>query len=133
MKERTILVIDDDLMVRDMLYDFFLEKGYSVIAADGGDLALDTIENRGFDAAIVDIKLPEADGLSIVRELKLKRPDIPVIVITGYPSEEVRDEAYRLGAVAFMEKPFKVTRMAATIKKAISAKESVGFEKSRVI
>lgn len=133
MSDHTILIIDDDLMIRDMLYDFFLEKGFSVIAADNGQSAMETIGNRDFDAAIVDVKLPESDGLSLVRELMSKRPNTPVIVVTGYPTEDIRDEAYRLGAVAFMEKPFKVTRMAATLKKAISAKESVEFTKSRVI
>jgi len=133
MIEQTILVIDDDLMVRDMLFDFLVERGNRVIAADSGRCAMETIRKRQFDVAIVDLKLPEADGLSVVRELRSSRADVPVIVITGYPSEEVREESYRLGAVAFMEKPFKVTRIAATIKKAITAKESVEFKKSRVI
>lgn len=133
MVEKTVLVVDDDLMVRDMLYDFLLERGYRVIAAEDGKSALESIRNRTFQAAIVDIKLPEANGLSIVRRMKEVKPDVPVIVVTAYPSEEVKAEAYAIGAVAFMEKPFKVTRIAAELKKAMPGQESIDIRRMHVI
>ncbi|MCP4633247.1 MAG: response regulator [candidate division Zixibacteria bacterium] len=133
MNNSVILVIDDDLMIRDLLYDFLLERGYSVIAAADGTSANEAIENRKFDAAIIDVKLPESDGLTIVRNLRAKLPDTPVIVITAYPTDEIKDEALNLGATAFLEKPFKVTRIAAILKNAISTKETVEIENSHVV
>ena len=119
MNQQKVLIIDDDLLIRDMLYDFLLEKGYQVLTASDESAALDAIEAREFDAAIVDLKLPDGDGLSIMKKLKTARPEVAVIMVTGHPSDDIRDEAYQSGAEAFLEKPFKVTRLASILKRAI--------------
>ncbi len=119
MQDSKILVVDDDLMVRDMLYDFLREKGYQVVSAADGSSALNAVNHKKFDAVILDFKLPETDGITLLLQMKQKFPKIPIIMITGYPSDSSRDQAYQSGAAAFMEKPFKVTKLAATLKRAI--------------
>ena len=119
MNQKRVLIIDDDLLIRDMLYDFLLEKGYQVLTASDESGALNAIEAREFDAAIVDLKLPDGDGLSIMKKLKTARPEVAVIMVTGHPSDDIRDKAYQSGAEAFLEKPFKVTRLASILKRAL--------------
>ncbi|MBD3232532.1 MAG: response regulator [candidate division Zixibacteria bacterium] len=119
MQDSKILVVDDDLMIRDMLYDFLQEKGYDVVSAADSSSAITAVNSRKFDAIILDFKLPEVDGITLMARVKQKYPKIPIIMITGYPSESSRDQAYQSGAAAFIEKPFKVTKLVATLKRAI--------------
>ena len=116
---KNILVIDDDVLVLNSLEKLFKKEGYAVIAASSGKEALEKIEESDFDLVIVDIRMPELDGIEAVRNIKRIRktknkPDIPVIFITGYADIEANERAKKIGEVVL--KPFDLEEFLACVK-----------------
>ena len=112
--DHTILLIEDDGEMRRLLERTLVRDGYRVVAVEDGDRALDwlglcleggSLEN--VPALIVsDVRLPHFSGLELLEGLLCAAPEIPVILITGFPSEETYAEAFELGAVRVLAKPF---------------------------
>jgi CheY-like chemotaxis protein len=100
-----VLVIDDDAVVGRSFDRVLSEKGYEVCTALSGEEALDTIENTEFDVVFTDIKMPGMDGLEVAERIKAKCPWTPVVVITGYGTEENEARASVLGVSGFVHKP----------------------------
>ena len=100
-----VLVIDDDAVVGRSFDRVLSEKGYEVSTALSGEEALDTIENTEFDVVFTDIKMPGMDGLEVAERIKAKCPWTPVVVITGYGTEENEARASVLGVSGFVHKP----------------------------
>lgn len=119
MAEGTILVVDDELLIRDLLYEFFTQEGYQVILAEDGERALELIEKQGFDVSLVDLKMPGVDGMEVVRAVHRLDPDLPVIIMTGYPSFNSAVEALRQGVYDYVVKPFKVLELMHMVERAI--------------
>ena len=118
MKEN-ILVIDDEETICNLLKDVLTEKGYTIATARDGKAGLKLLQEMSFHTAIVDLKLPDIDGIEILRRIsKLDMPN-PTIVLTGYPSFETAQEALRLGAYDYITKPFNLDELSFTIKKSI--------------
>ena len=86
-KQKTILVIEDDLDVLSMIIKHFKYLGYEVISAKDGMDGLKKLEEGGYDLVITDIVMPYISGVGVVTALKEKRPNVPVIAITGYGRE----------------------------------------------
>ncbi|MBI5144797.1 MAG: response regulator [Candidatus Omnitrophica bacterium] len=106
---KNILVIDDDGMVTKSLCELLNKTGFSADALDNGFDAIEKIKDTHIDLVVVDIRMPEIDGVETVKRIKeiLKskhRPDIPVVFITGYTDSKINLEAKELGEVIF--KPF---------------------------
>ena len=106
---KNILVIDDDSLVTKSICDLLNKTGFSADALANDFDALDRIKDTHIDLIVVDIRMPEIDGVETVKRIKetLKskhRPDIPVVFITGYAESKANQEASRLGRV--MLKPF---------------------------
>lgn len=106
MPAKRILVADDEEAVRDYFGRLFPAPGYEVHGAAGGREALEKIAADGFDMMILDLVMPDMDGLEVLRRVREIRPDIPVLVITGYPTEETTREAVARGCVDYVHKPF---------------------------
>lgn len=100
-----VLVIDDDAVVGRSFDRVLSAKGYEVSTALSGEEALDTIENTEFDVVFTDIKMPGMDGLEVAERIKAKCPWTPVVVITGYGTEENEARASVLGVSGFVHKP----------------------------
>ncbi len=100
-----VLVIDDDAVVGRSFDRVLSEKGYEVSTALSGEEALDTIENTKFDVVFTDIKMPGMDGLEVAERIKARCPWTPVVVITGYGTEENEARASVLGVSGFVHKP----------------------------
>jgi CheY-like chemotaxis protein len=100
-----VLVIDDDAVVGRSFDRVLSEKGYEVSTALSGEEALDTIENTEFDVVFTDIKMPGMDGLEVAERIKARCPWTPVVVITGYGTEENEARASVLGVSGFVHKP----------------------------
>ena len=83
-----ILVVDDEPLVRRSLSEFLTLEGYTVSSAASGKEALELLKNYTADIIITDIKMPEIDGIQLLRRIKKENADIPVILITGYGSIE---------------------------------------------
>ena len=117
MKKAKILVVDDNTKI---LYSFrtFLEKeGYINISADQGKEALNLIATEKPSLVILDISLADADGMEILRQIKLKNSTLPVIIVSSYYSDEKRNQAENLGASAFLMKPISLTSIREVLSK----------------
>ena len=113
-----ILVIDDENLIRTLLRGYLESKGFSVGVAQNGKQALELFEKQTADLIITDVFMPEKDGLEVVMALRKKRPDIPIVVVSGGSSKGFRDMlhiAKTLGAARVLEKPFKLEELLATV------------------
>jgi len=108
---RSVIIIDDEILIRDLLYDFFTEKEWEVAAFDTGTRALEALRSRHFDVALIDLKLPEEDGLSLIRKVKDLYPAMPIVIMTAYPSVDSAIEAIRLKVDDYIKKPFNINKL----------------------
>ncbi len=115
MKPRSILVVDDELLIRDLLYDFFTERDWHVSVCDTADKALELLKNRRYEIALVDLKMPEIDGISLIKKIKAHHSDLPVVIITGFPSVETAIEGIRMKVEDYIVKPFNINKLYKTI------------------
>jgi CheY-like chemotaxis protein len=102
---KKILVVDDDPVVSKSFDRVLTPKGYAVIAAAGGSEALEKLENEHYDVVFTDIKMPGMDGIEVARRIKASRPWLPVVIVTGYGSEENEAQAREAGVTGFLRKP----------------------------
>jgi DNA-binding NtrC family response regulator len=106
-----ILVVDDEEVVRLALARVLSSEHCKVEAAWNGADALREIERHSFDVVLLDLRMPGMDGISVLKAIKEKRPEIEVIVVTGYPSLETAKEAIRHGAYDYLAKPVEPDRI----------------------
>jgi len=118
MKKESILVVEDEEIMRDSLVDWFSSEEHEVASASDGDKALEKFNLEDYDVMIVDLKLPGRDGLSVLRDVRVKNPKVKVIIITAYPSIDTAVEAMRRGAVDYLAKPFELERLETSITRA---------------
>ena len=105
-EELAILIVDDELSVRDSLSNWFIEDGYAVDTAEDAKIALKKIEARNFPIVLVDIKLPGMDGLELNRRIKAINEDTIVIIMTAFASVDSAVQALKDGAYDYVCKPF---------------------------
>ena len=113
-----ILVVDDEALIRWSLTERLKSEGYDVLEADAGRPALDLLP-EGIDLVLLDYKLPDIDGVAVLRKIKEFDQDILVILLTAYASVETAVEAMKLGAYHFANKPFNLDDIAATVARAL--------------
>lgn len=104
-----IMVIDDEAQVREILQQMLERKGYSVCLAENGEVAMDICKKQDLDLAIVDMVMPEKNGLETIKEIKRDYPDIKIIAISGghmVGPGRYLDNAKTFGADRIFEKPF---------------------------
>jgi excisionase family DNA binding protein len=114
-----ILVVDDESSIRDLLVKTLALAEYDVDTATDGPSALERLRLYPYDLLIADLKMPGIDGLSVIREAKRLKADLPVIIITGYSTETAAIEAVNLGVSGYLTKPFRVPQVLAAAAKAI--------------
>jgi DNA-binding NtrC family response regulator len=107
MKPETILVVDDEEVMRDVLGTLLTQAGYNVTLAEDGAKGVALARKQSFDAAIVDIMLPELDGLQVLDEIRKLDPELVVLMITAFASVETALTAMKKGAFDYVTKPFK--------------------------
>ncbi len=101
-----ILAVDDEAIILDSFRKILVVAGYSIDTVEKGREALGLILKRDYDFVFTDLKMPEMDGLEVTKAVKHLRPDIDVIVITGYASIETAVETMKYGAMDYVQKPF---------------------------
>jgi two-component system response regulator RegA len=99
------LIVDDDVTLAGMLERVLQRRGFSTTSASDTALALQLTNSHVFERAIVDLKLGSDSGLHLIRELKLRQPEIAIVMLTGYSSISTAVEAVKLGAVNYLCKP----------------------------
>ncbi|UVT20268.1 MAG: response regulator [Nitrospira sp.] len=114
-----ILVIDDDARDRDLLMVVLEEKGYEVMWADNGGAGLMVCHQRTPDAVVLDLNMPGIDGLSLLRQLRILHPNLPVVVFSGRSTEEVEEEMLNQGATAFIQKAFSLDLLGAALREVL--------------
>ncbi len=112
MSEGTILVVDDELMVRELLVEMLITAGdYNILAADNGKQALTICNENDVDLVFTDLRMPEMGGMEFLAELRRQKPEIPVVILTGFGRREDAIKALRLGASNFLLKPQEVDQV----------------------
>lgn len=106
MSKGKILVIDDEDIVRLSCSRTLVPEGYELKLAQNGAAGLKMIGEEQFDLVLTDLKMPDIDGIEVLRSVKEKWPDTEVIIITGYQTVETAVRAIKLGAFDYLEKPF---------------------------
>ena len=106
-----ILVMEDDLSVAKGLEMVLTENGFDVNLAGTGELAMDAFRQKRFDLLVADLRLPDIDGMEIIRKIKKQTPETEVVVITGYGTTETAVEAMKLGVSDFLPKPFTLQQL----------------------
>jgi excisionase family DNA binding protein len=101
-----ILVIDDDDTILALFQDILVELGHRVAVADNGDEGLKLIKQQEFDLVFVDLKMPGMNGAELFRRIRAVKPDLQVIIITGYPDSDLMAQALARGPFGVMYKPF---------------------------
>jgi DNA-binding NtrC family response regulator len=124
----SVLIIDDDSEVRDMLSSILEDEGYSVEAVGDGKQAIKTCEKLPFDVALVDINLPDIKGTELLHKLKQLQPKMVKIIVTGNPSIENAVKALYEKADGFITKPFDPQELLDTIRKLITEKKNEYLE-----
>ncbi|MCB2225067.1 MAG: sigma-54 dependent transcriptional regulator [Desulfarculaceae bacterium] len=114
----SVLVVDDELAMRESIAAWLRQDGYPVAVADSGAKALELMEAREFDLALVDIKMPGMDGLTLLERIKELQPDTLVIIITAYGSIESSVRAMKAGAADYLLKPFDPEQLMLLLEKA---------------
>lgn len=116
-----ILVVDDEANVRDLLVKTLSLVEYDVDAATDGRGALEQFRQHHYDLLITDLRMPGIDGLTVIREAKRQKANLPVIIITGYSTESAAIEAVNLGVSGYLTKPFRVPQVLSTAAKALDS------------
>ena len=114
-----ILVVDDEESIRELLSKTLALADYEVDLAPDGRTALDRMRLISYDLLITDLRMPGVDGLTVIREARRLKAELPVIIITGYSSEASAIEAINLGVQGYLTKPFRVPRVLAAAAKAL--------------
>ncbi len=119
-----LLVVDDELIVRDSLDKWFCEEGYEVAVAENAHDALTKMAGKRYDLALVDIKMPGTDGVELQRRMHEIDPDMLVIIMTGYASVDTAVSALKNGAYDYVSKPFDPDDIAHTVHNALAHKRA---------
>ena len=113
-----VLLVDDEKEFLGIMSERMKARGMEVTTAESADQALSIIEKESFDAIIMDFQMPGMDGMEALKAIKNKKPELQIILLTGYATVEKTVEAMKIGATDFLEKPANLEALAKKIKKA---------------
>jgi len=127
------LIVDDDESIRKVLKAILEEKGYRVDTADSGKKAIEKTEKAFYNLALIDIRLPDIEGVKLLSKIKETTPKMRKVIITGYPSLQNAVEAVNKGADAYIIKPLNMDKTLATIEEQLKKqREEEKFSEEKV-
>ena len=129
----TILVVDDEEKIRRAVRGVLADEGFAVAEAADGRRALDLIAQARPRLCIVDIWMPELDGIELVTKIRERAPGLPVIVISGHVNVETALRVAQLGAFHFLEKPFTLDALLASVARALGRSAPVVAERATAV
>lgn len=116
---KLILVVDDEALIREVMLEEFELEGAEVVTAQGGNEAFRLLLKRSFDAVVSDVRMPDGDGLSLVRNIRTKLSSPPKLFLcTGY-NDLSEEEVKKMGVERLLEKPVSLAEMITIISKAL--------------
>ena len=119
MTTASILVADDDAVARELLVEILTREGYRVRAAAGGAEAIGAAEREVFDVALIDLRMPDVDGLAVLARIRALDPAPPVFILTAFAAIETAIEAIRQGAYDYLSKPFRVDEIKLAVRRVL--------------
>ncbi|MEK6606248.1 MAG: sigma-54 dependent transcriptional regulator [Myxococcota bacterium] len=122
----SLLVVEDDRAMRELLIETLREEGYRVEAASGGRAAAERVRGGGFDLVITDLKMPDIDGLDLLREVRSIEGAPHVVTITAFGSIETAIKAMKLGAYHYLTKPFDPAELCVVVQRALDERRLHG-------
>ena len=125
-----ILVVDDDPIVLDSCKRVFEAERFKVSLVPSAENALEAMEHNKFTMLLIDVKMPEQDGMYLMRKVKEKCPEVPIIVMSGYPTPETIADGFQLGAAKFIAKPFTPDELFETVNQVLQEEEHYETKKS---
>jgi len=111
------LIVDDETVVRNGISRALQKKGMDTKLAASGQEALDLLDSQPFDLVLLDIRMPDMDGISVLNQIHTKHPEIDVIMVTGYPTIDSAVHSVKLGALDYLVKPFRLDDLEAALNK----------------
>ena len=120
-----MLVVDDDAGARGLLQEIFQREGYDVVVAARGDDALRLAQAQTFDVVLSDVRLPDIDGIEVLRRLRREHPDLTVILITAFGTVEMAIRALHEGAYDYVRKPFQVEEVRRCVARAMERRRGL--------
>jgi two-component system, NtrC family, response regulator AtoC len=125
MAAASILVADDDAVARELLVEVLTREGYRVRAAAGGAEAIRAAESEVFDVALIDLRMPDVDGLAVLARIRALDPAPPVFILTAFAAIETTIEAIRQGAYDYLSKPFRVDEIKLAVRRVLETERLV--------
>jgi len=119
-KPARVLVIDDEPLMQKLIARLLRTRGYEVILSGGDGETNDVIARGGFDIVVTDLHMPQLNGMSVLRLVRDKDPDLPVILVTAAPTTETAISAVKLRATAYLTKPIDAERLAEEVQQALA-------------
>ncbi len=107
-ERRKILLVEDEPVLREALKEWLQDDGYDVEVAATGEEALGKIKEGGYGVIVLDLRLPDIDGLQVFEEARDIKPETKGVIITAYPSKETRKRAEEMGLLDYLSKPFRI-------------------------
>lgn len=114
-----ILLVDDEQQFATAISAFLHSKNHDVVTAGTAEEALELIFNNEFDLLITDINMPDMDGIELIRKVRTKKANQKIVIITGFPSHESQEEAFKMGVINYLVKPFALDRFLEVVTKAL--------------
>lgn len=121
-----VLVVDDEEEIRELCRRVLNKEGYVVHLAGNGEEALEILHNNKYHVAIVDLKMPSIDGMTVMKEIKENYPQTDVIIITGFGTIRSAVEAIQQGAADYLPKPFEIEELHGAIENCLKKKSLMG-------
>lgn len=118
MKSPRVLIIDDETVICNACHLILTETGWNVQRQKTGTSGLMALDRGAFDVVLLDLKLPDMDGMDILKTIKREKPDTRVIVMTGYSTINIAVQAMKFGAVDYLSKPFTDDELIQVVSKA---------------
>ena len=122
-KKKTIIIVDDDKFILNVFSRILQKQGYNVDVVETGQETLEKINEKKYDLALIDVNLPDINGIDLVSKLNSINPDLIKIVITGFPSIEDATSAMDQGVIAYLVKPVKSEELIELIAKKLKKQE----------
>jgi len=121
--KESLLIVDDEIETREVVTRLLSKLGFNVDSVSNGKNALQELRNEKYTFLITDIKMPELNGIELIKMVKGENPDINIIAITGYDKDYTYMDVINAGANDFISKPFKIDEMEAKIRRILMEKE----------
>lgn len=119
MENKKVLVIDDERIVLDSITRILKDEGFKVDTCSNALKGLKRAAEKHYDIVFTDLRMPDIGGMRVLRDIKRVRPELPVVMITGYGGVKTAVQAIKLGAAEFLQKPFSPEELTAVVKSAL--------------